>query len=103
MSSAFDATLFGAVFVTLFVIMDPLGSIPLFLGLTGLEVDHVYHDEDQRAHLRALAGELGLLTTGSSDYHGTNKTVQLASSTTDPEQYERLVARARSGTEVLTA
>jgi len=34
-SSFFDATLFGAVFVTLFVIMDPLGSIPLFLGLTG--------------------------------------------------------------------
>jgi multiple antibiotic resistance protein len=31
----FDVTLFGAVFVTLFVIMDPLGSIPLFLGLTG--------------------------------------------------------------------
>ncbi len=31
----FDPTLFGAVFVTLFVIMDPLGSIPLFLGLTG--------------------------------------------------------------------
>ena len=35
MSGWFDATLFGAVFVTLFVIMDPLGSIPLFLGLTG--------------------------------------------------------------------
>jgi multiple antibiotic resistance protein len=31
----FDPTVFGAVFVTLFVIMDPLGSIPLFLGLTG--------------------------------------------------------------------
>lgn len=35
MSEVFDATTFGAVFVTLFVIMDPLGSIPLFLGLTG--------------------------------------------------------------------
>jgi multiple antibiotic resistance protein len=34
-SAWFDVTLFGAVFVTLFVIMDPLGSIPLFLGLTG--------------------------------------------------------------------
>jgi len=30
----FDAALFGAVFVTLLVIMDPLGNIPLFLGLT---------------------------------------------------------------------
>jgi multiple antibiotic resistance protein len=34
-STVFDAGTFGAVFVTLFVIMDPLGSIPLFLGLTG--------------------------------------------------------------------
>ena len=34
-SEVFDATTFGEVFVTLFVIMDPLGSIPLFLGLTG--------------------------------------------------------------------
>lgn len=33
--SYFDARLFGEVFVTLNVIMDPLGSIPLFLGLTG--------------------------------------------------------------------
>ena len=35
MSEVFDPATFGAVFVTLFVIMDPLGSIPLFLGLTG--------------------------------------------------------------------
>jgi multiple antibiotic resistance protein len=33
--SFFHAATFGAVFVTLFVIMDPLGNIPLFLGLTG--------------------------------------------------------------------
>jgi multiple antibiotic resistance protein len=30
----FDAGLFGAVFVTLSVIMDPVGNVPLFLGLT---------------------------------------------------------------------
>jgi multiple antibiotic resistance protein len=30
-----DAKLFGEAFVTLFVIMDPLGTIPVFLGLTG--------------------------------------------------------------------
>ena len=35
LSRLFDPTTFGEVFVTLFVIMDPLGSIPLFLGLTG--------------------------------------------------------------------
>jgi multiple antibiotic resistance protein len=33
--SWFATKTFGEVFVTLFVIMDPLGSIPLFLGLTG--------------------------------------------------------------------
>jgi multiple antibiotic resistance protein len=35
MSGVLDATLFGEVVVTLAVIMDPLGNIPLFLGLTG--------------------------------------------------------------------
>jgi multiple antibiotic resistance protein len=33
-SSFFDVGVFGAVFVTLAVIMDPLGNVPLFLGLT---------------------------------------------------------------------
>jgi multiple antibiotic resistance protein len=35
MSSVINATLLGEVIVTLSVIMDPLGNIPLFLGLTG--------------------------------------------------------------------
>ena len=35
LASVFNPTLFGEVFLTLFVIMDPLGTIPLFLGLTG--------------------------------------------------------------------
>jgi MarC family integral membrane protein len=30
-----DAQFFGEAFVTLFVIMDPLGTIPVFLALTG--------------------------------------------------------------------
>ena len=35
MSLAFDTTTFGTVVVTLSVIMDPVGNVPLFLGLTG--------------------------------------------------------------------
>ena len=35
MSRFLDVELFGTVFVTLVVIMDPLGNVPLFLGLTG--------------------------------------------------------------------
>ncbi|MCW2606019.1 MAG: hypothetical protein JWO60_712 [Frankiales bacterium] len=69
-------------------------------GLAGLEVDHVDHDDAGRAHLRGLAAELGLLTTGSSDFHGTNKTVQLGAETTSEEAFERLVARG-SGVPVL--
>ncbi len=35
MSPILDVTMYGEVVVTLSVIMDPLGNIPLFLGLTG--------------------------------------------------------------------
>ena len=39
--SWFEARLFGEVFVTLFVIMDPPGTIPIFLALTGSETTAV--------------------------------------------------------------
>ena len=61
-------------------------------GLLGLEVDHPDHTADQRAYLRALADGLGLIRTGSSDYHGTNKRTLIAACTTEPEQFEALVA-----------
>ena len=35
MDSLLDASLFTSTFVTLFVIMDPVGTVPLFLSLTG--------------------------------------------------------------------
>jgi hypothetical protein len=61
-------------------------------GLAGLEVDHPDHDPDDRAQAAALAADLGLVATGSSDYHGTNKLTPLAARTTMPEMYEALVA-----------
>ncbi|RKE21004.1 PHP domain-containing protein [Streptomyces sp. TLI_171] len=63
-------------------------------GLGGLEVDHVDHDDETRVRLRGLAGELGLLVTGSSDYHGSRKTVRLGEHTTDPAVYGALLAQA---------
>jgi predicted metal-dependent phosphoesterase TrpH len=63
-------------------------------GLAGLEVDHVDHDEATRDHLRGLAADLGLLVTGSSDFHGAHKTVALGAHTTSESAYERLVAQA---------
>src|SRR3954465_2095339 len=61
-------------------------------GLLGLEVDHPDHSEQERAHLRGLARELGLIVTGSSDYHGTNKTTPIGACTPEPEQLEALLA-----------
>jgi predicted metal-dependent phosphoesterase TrpH len=70
------------------------------VGLAGVEVDHPDHSPEDRERLRAQAAELGLLATGSSDYHGANKTTPIGAETTAPEAFERLVARARA-TEVL--
>jgi predicted metal-dependent phosphoesterase TrpH len=61
-------------------------------GLLGLEVDHPDHTPQQREHLRGLADDLGLISTGSSDYHGTNKPTPIAACTTDPGQLEALLA-----------
>ncbi|MET9107963.1 PHP domain-containing protein [Streptomyces zhihengii] len=63
-------------------------------GLDGVEVDHMDHDEAARSRLRTLAGDLGLLTTGSSDYHGSRKTCRLGEYTTDPEIYGEITRRA---------
>jgi hypothetical protein len=61
-------------------------------GLLGLEVDHPDHSPAERAHLAGLADDLGLIVTGSSDYHGTNKQTPIAACTTDPTQLEALLA-----------
>ncbi|WP_329220795.1 PHP domain-containing protein [Streptomyces sp. NBC_01485] len=63
-------------------------------GLDGIEVDHMDHDADTRARLRGLAADLGLLVTGSSDYHGSRKTCALGEYTTDPEVYGEITRRA---------
>lgn len=62
-------------------------------GLAGIEVDHNNHSADVRAELRALAVDLDLAITGSSDYHGTGKGPEfhLGANTTAPDQYERLL------------
>jgi predicted metal-dependent phosphoesterase TrpH len=63
-------------------------------GLDGVEVDHMDHDAATRARLRGMARDLGLLATGSSDYHGSRKTCRLGEHTTDPDVYAEIAARA---------
>lgn len=70
-------------------------------GLGGLEVDHPDHTAADRTLLRGLAGDLGLVVTGSSDYHGDNKTIGLGDELTDEAEFDKLMSRA-TGVEVLT-
>ncbi len=64
-------------------------------GLAGIEVDHQDHPAEQRAQLRAIAAELDLVVTGSSDFHGTGKVDHdLGCNTTAPDQLERLLELA---------
>jgi 3',5'-nucleoside bisphosphate phosphatase len=70
-------------------------------GLTGVEVDHPDHAPEDRELLRGIAGDLGLVVTGSSDYHGTNKTTPLAAETTAANALDALLDKA-TGLEVVT-
>ena len=77
----------------------PLGEAGLArlrdLGLAGLEVDHQDHGPRERDALRAIARNLDLVVTGSSDHHGTGKVDhELGVNTTDPDELDRLLARA---------
>jgi predicted metal-dependent phosphoesterase TrpH len=76
------------------IVGDDVIALMAGAGMAGLEVDHVDHDEDARRHLRGLAKDLGLLVTGSSDFHGENKPVRLGANLTDETAYDALVARA---------
>jgi predicted metal-dependent phosphoesterase TrpH len=63
-------------------------------GLFGLEADHPDHSAQERAHVRALAESLGLVVTGSSDFHGAHKTVRLGARLTAPDALDRIVGAA---------
>ena len=67
-------------------------------GLGGLEVDHPDHSVAERAELRSYAVRLGLLSTGSSDYHGSNKVLRLGQEGTDPEMLTALVEKTSGAT-----
>ena len=63
-------------------------------GLSGIEIDHNDHDQEDRALLRQIARELDFVQTGSSDYHGTGKIdFDLGCNTTSYDQFQKLRGR----------
>jgi predicted metal-dependent phosphoesterase TrpH len=64
-------------------------------GLAGIEAGHPEQPEEVARRLRALAAGLGLLTTGSSDFHGDRKPVRLGEFTTPPDVLAALREKTR--------
>ena len=65
-------------------------------GLDGIEVDHRDHSPDEKKQLISLANGSNLVMTGASDYHGNGKLNSLGEYTTNPDQWQRLEARANA-------
>lgn len=63
-------------------------------GLAGLEADHPDQAPPDRAELRGLAADLGVVATGSSDDHGAMTGDRLGAETTAPAAYEALLDAA---------
>lgn len=73
---------------------EVLEELTAVSGLDGIEVDHQDHDAATRVELRQLGDRLGVLMTGSSDYHGTGKTDHdLGCNLTDPAVFAELERR----------
>ena len=75
--------------------LETFGSL-IDSGLDGIEVDHRDHSPDEKLQLIALANGSNLVMTGASDYHGNGKLNSLGEYTTNPDQWERLEARANA-------
>jgi predicted metal-dependent phosphoesterase TrpH len=70
-------------------------------GLVGLEAYHRDHGRAEVARATALAERLGLVLTGSSDYHGEGKRNRLAENTTSAEVLDAIEAASSGVTEVV--
>ena len=82
------------------VVSDAVIETMAAAGMAGLEVHHREHSGDQVRHGLDLSASLGLLVTGSSDYHGDGKPNRLGENTTDPEVLQQIEERA-TGAQVL--
>ncbi|MCL2735490.1 MAG: PHP domain-containing protein [Propionibacteriaceae bacterium] len=82
----------GAAWMT----VDAIADLAADHGLVGIEADHVDHSISDRGLLHRVADDLGLVATGSSDYHGRGKTRNpLGACHTPREAYETITAEIR--------
>ena len=66
-------------------------------GLEGIEVEHPDHDAATRELLFEMGARLGLIRTGSSDYHGLGKRHhELGCNTTRKSAYKEIVRRIKA-------
>lgn len=63
-------------------------------GLRGIEVDHPDQSPEVRATLGRLCRDLYLIRTGSSDYHGANKTLRIGQERTGEAALDRILELA---------
>ncbi len=66
--------------------------------IDGVEVDHYSANAAQREMLRRIAERYDLIVTGGSDFHGlyNQQPAPLGSESTSPEQFARLLERAKN-------
>ncbi|MDQ7805252.1 PHP domain-containing protein [Amycolatopsis sp. A133] len=76
-------------------VSDPQLAALAGAGLAGIEAGHPEQPAEVAQRLWAVAAGLGLLTTGSSDFHGDRKPVRLGDFTTPPDVLAALRERTR--------
>ncbi|MEH3090423.1 MAG: PHP domain-containing protein [Microbacterium arborescens] len=64
-------------------------------GLAGFEIGHRENTPDGRRALAALAAEMDLIVTGSSDYHGRGKPNRIGENTTTDAMVARIIGLGR--------
>lgn len=73
-----------------------IGGLVTEHGLEGIEVEHPDHDTETRSLLFEMGERLGLIRTGSSDYHGAGKEgVPLGGNLTRESAYREILVRIK--------
>jgi predicted metal-dependent phosphoesterase TrpH len=72
-------------------------------GLAGVEVHHRENAPHLTDQLEHAVGQLGMIRTGSSDYHGSKKPNRLGEHLTQMSEWEKIVQQATGSSPILPA